>query len=247
MAIWLLIMFVGLAALGYVFYKVWTAPATGIERKWLVWAFVGTLVSIVGLVMTLRYVQKEPSEMIIPQAKMEPVAPQPGGKPTPPAATQPGAPGTPETQQPGHEGGIPKYERNKIPENPAGPTFTKEDINFFTGEATRILNKLDEQMSLENQPGRHEDAATKANRWRLFYEDYELWLSTFRGRAAAKTGPGTDHIRQMVYSMSENLEKMVRVSYNAYVANLEPDMSYLSDLRGNIERLSENIQKETPK
>lgn len=243
MALWLIIMFLGLGALGYVFYKVWTAPASGIERKWLAWALAGALVSIVGLLMTIRSVQKEPS--FIPRATLEPGG---AGKPTIPNVGPDGAqPGGPTAPKPAvtSEQGIPKFDPNQYPEDASGPTFTKEDLDYFVNRPREILNEFDKQMTLDKQPGRNEEKAAKANRWMLFYEDWESWLANLRGRTASKNGPGTGRPRQLVYEIAENLEKMVRVYYNSTVNDEDPDMQYISDLRGTIERLQKELMKES--
>jgi hypothetical protein len=246
-ALWLIIMIAGLGTLGFVFYKVWTAPSTGVDRRWLAAALVGTAVSVMGLVMTLRTVQKEPTVGKAPQATLGGNVQELGTAPTPPPQNQlvpPSAIPASNTLNSKMDAGIPKFDPKQFPEEPGGPTFTAEDYKYFEAETTRLMNKMEEQVTIDMANKGKEAPAAQANRWNLFRMDYELWLGNLRIRSETKKGVGTGQVRQIIYSITSDLDKMERVYHNAAVfPNEKLDVSYIADLREHVEKLTKELQK----
>jgi hypothetical protein len=245
-ALWLVIMVLGLGTLGFVFYKVWTAPSTGVDRVWLAAALVGTAISVAGLVMTLRTVQKEPTVGKAPQATLgENIQELGTGEAPPPNRLVPPS-AIPPSNDPNSklDSGIPKYDPKQFPEDPNGQKFTPEDFKFFEVETTRIMSKLEEQVTIDIQNKGTESPAAQANRWNLYRMDHELWLGNLRGRTEGKNGLGTGQIRQIIYALSADLDKMERVYHNAAVfPNETLDLGYIADLRDHAERMVKELQK----
>lgn len=245
MFFWLILMLIGLGALGFAFYEVYTSKEETISKKQLVFAGVGALISVVGLVMTIRSLQKEPSPTFAP--------PQPALQKTeekvPTVVLETGETATPEISVSELEvggGGIPQYDPQKYPEDPNGPIFTAEEINQFITRANSLVNALEDMVTNDKQLGDSEDKEARGLRWLQFETDFMLKVKNLVASYETKNGPGTGKARQMMFVIGSNLTKMQRVYHNAACFNDELDLHYISLLRSQNEKLMKELQKMFP-
>ena len=237
MALWLIMMFLGLIVLGFVFYKVWATPAEGIDRRWFLLALAGTLISVAGLIMTLRSIQKEPAEAFLP--------PHATIEKTPPAAVTPvpTAPAPPPTTQEKPVGtGMPTFNPQQYPEDPKSPSFTKEEISYLVNETNRILNSLEEEASKDMKAGNTESMEAKGNRWGLFNMDLESWVIALRNRGNEKKGPNTSKVRSLLYGISTNLILMERNYHNRALLHDQINDNYIAELRSQVEHMTKELE-----
>lgn len=244
MFLWLILMLIGLGVLGFAFYKVYTSKEEAIDKKLLAIAGAGALISVIGLVMTIRSLQKEPQTVFVPQAVLQQSATEGGG-------TQGGAEGSgPFETSAGKvdaEGmGIPKYDPSKYPEDPNGATFTAEEVNQFITRANSLVSALEDMVTKDNQIGDSEGKEARGARWIQFEMDYTMKTSALLRNFENKNGPGTGRVRQLMVAIVANLDSMQRVYHNAACFNEELDLHYISQLRAHNEKLMQELKRMFP-
>ncbi|GEM_PF-2444808 len=236
---------IGLALLGVTLAKFWRG-IEGDARRWYGMALLGVLLSLTGLIFTLRglkepvpkpaipVVEKIPEPTIEPPTELEPV-------PKPPTPTSP----PPTENMTATMKKKRKVREAQLREDPDGESYTEEDFEYFGNQIERIWKGYDLMVEevIMGTPAPSRAQLPKTTLLNNFAGNLDIWVANLRGRAARKKGPGTAEIKKRIFSICNSLIKMGRVYHNAVVWDKDIDYQYISDLREKVERLYDEIEE----
>jgi len=254
MVLGLAVLMGGLVLLGIILAKTFGLSEDADKRLWYGVALLGVVISLTGLVLTLKALRETPeitAEVTV--VKERPVESKNTEVDLEDYLTtvQPSSPAAPEKIVTS-EKNIPRIAKRRrevlakqLAEDPDGEVYNQEDYQYFKNQMNFIRKGYDQviEETITGSPPPHKAEMPKSTLWANFEWNHFLWVNNLKRRATVKNGPGTKEVKKRIYAICKTYTKIEKVYHNGVKFKREIDYQYISDLENQIEKLYNEIEE----